>query len=678
MTIGIEGPAPQERGELLFTPTDDLLATTQIEAFRRWWGDRTGDRFADERALWARSVSHPGEFWDAIADFFNLDINDRGVMLGNSEPPRATWLPGAKMSYVHHALRRDIDGPALVGLSQTRERVKLNMLELRDAVARCRVGLRSLGVGVGDRVVGYLPNIPEAVVAFLATASLGAVWACCPPEFGAKAVIDRLAQIEPTVLIAIDGYRYGDKAIHRHEVVSKIREGLPTLRHTVWVNYLDPLRSHDDTDWRDLTGDTADLDIEDVEFDHPLYVLFSSGTTGLPKAIIHGHGGILLEHAKALGLQNDIQSGDRFFWHSTTGWMVWNYAVSALIHGATMVCFDGDPLHSGPETLWRIVADEQVTYFGTSAGQLQASAAADLTPGHSLDLRALRGVGSTGSPLSADCYRWVYRALKPDILLSSVSGGTDICSAFVGGSPLSQVRAGEISARTLGCHCVALDDGGNSVVDEFGELSVLGPMPSMPVGLVGDTDGSKLLETYFSRHPGVWSHGDWVLFHEDGSCIITGRSDATLNRGGVRLGTSDFYSVVDRFPDIEDSLVVHLEDGGTGELVLLLAASEGIDEADVIARVRKTLRDELSPRHVPDRLVRVDHLPRTLTGKRMETPIKRILLGADPDTVVSRESITWPEALDDLSKRFTTIRTAADRASAATQTQIVRTEENRS
>ncbi|MGW8813055.1 acetoacetate--CoA ligase [Gordonia terrae] len=661
-----------ERGELLYTPTADSVAHTMIELFRRWAEERSGCRLEDERALWSWSVSDLGAFWDAVADFFDLDLAGRGVMLERSAPQRVTWLPGAKLSYVHHALRRDFDGPALIGLSQTRDRVELSMPELRQAVSRCRAGLRALGVGSGDRVVGYLPNIPEAVIAFLATASLGAVWACCPPEFGAKAVVDRLAQIEPRLLLTVDGYRYGDKRIDRGEVVAAIRRGLPTLQHTVHIDYLDSDQGEDG--WHDLLDHAPDHDIDLVDFDHPLYVLFSSGTTGLPKAIVHGHGGILLEHAKALGLHNDVRPGDRFFWHSTTGWMVWNYAVSALLHGASMVCFDGHPAFRGPGTLWEIVASERVTYFGTSAGHLETSARAELTPGSDLDLSSLRGVGSTGSPLPAHCFRWVYDAVKPDLVLSSASGGTDICSAFVGGSPLSAVRAGEISSRMLGCNAAALDAGGRSMIDEFGELSILDPMPSMPVGLYGDDDGSRLRETYFHKHAGVWSHGDWALFHLDGSCVISGRSDATLNRGGVRLGTSEFYSVLDRFPDIEDSVVVHLEgDGeqGPGELVLLAAVSADVDETEMSARVRNALRDELSPRHVPDRLVIVGHLPRTLTGKRLEKPIKQILLGAAPESVVSADSITWPESLRELSDqavaRCATTSTITDDLSAASR-----------
>lgn len=636
------------RGELLRAPESIDSSEARIAAFARAAARSSARAFADYRDLWEWSVADLPGFWSSVVDFFALRIEGHRDVLGTTAPPRAQWFPGARLSYPEHALRRDPAGPALIGISQTRDRTELTMAELRDAVARCRTGLIRLGVTRGDRVVGYLPNIPEAVVAFLATASLGAIWATCPPEFGARAVVDRLAQIEPKVLITVDGYRYGDKDVDRRETVAAVRRGLPSVEHTVLVDYLG-LGGVSGLTWEGLLGEPGALTFAQVDFDHPLYVLFSSGTTGLPKAIVHGHGGMLLEHVKALGLHNDVRPGDRFFWHSTTGWMVWNYAVSALLVGATVVCFDGNPSSPTGDGLWRLVADEQVTYFGTSAGHLIASRVGGLTPGTAVDLSALRGLGSTGSPLPAEEFRWVYEAVSQDIHLSSISGGTDICSAFVGGSPLSPVRAGEISAPALGVDVAALDADGRRVTGEFGELSVLAPMPSMPVALWGD-DGTRLLHTYFARHEGVWSHGDWALFHDDLSCVIAGRSDATLNRGGVRLGTADFYPVVDAYPGVEDSVIVHLDGEGTEELVLLVAVHETAPAGDVREGLRATIRRELSPRHVPDRVVVVRQLPRTLTGKRLEKPIKQILLGADPETVVSRDSVVHPEGLDEIRR----------------------------
>jgi len=639
------------RGEVLYEPTPESTAGTQMAEFLSSTGHLN---YLD---LWRWSVDQPDQFWRQLIDWAELEIDDLGDILGDATLPGAEWLPGARLSYPEHALRHESAGPALVGVSQTRPRTQLSMGELRANVARCRQGLRQLGVRRGDRVVAYLPNIPETVVAFLATASLGAVWASCPPEFGAKAVVDRFAQLDPVVLLGIDGYAYGAKTVDRRDVFAAIRKGLPTVRHTVVLDYLGLQVEEGAIAWTDLTASDGPLEFERVPFDHPLYVLFSSGTTGLPKAIVHGHGGILLEHTKALGLHNDVRPGDRFFWQSTTGWMVWNYAVSALLRGATMVCFDGHPAYPGPDALWQLVAEEEITYFGTSAGHLISSAASSL-PSTLVDrMSSLRGIGSTGAPLAADGFRWVNQTFGQSVLLSSVSGGTDICSGFVGGSWLSPVRAGEISAPMLGCDVVSLDPQGRVVFGEFGELSVRRPMPSMPVGLWGDLDGSRLLNTYFSQHLGVWSHGDWVLFHGDLSCVITGRSDATLNRGGVRLGTADFYSVLDTLEGVDDSLVVHLEDHHNGELILLVATSAGARQWSALVRqIRATLRSELSPRHVPDRVIRLNRLPRTLTGKRLEQPVKKILLGADPDSVVSRDSITSPEALDGLRLSVATSR----------------------
>jgi acetoacetyl-CoA synthetase len=643
------------RGRVLWRPPADAAEHTRIGAYLRWLAAERGRRFpeGDYEALWRWSVDDLDGFWRSVWDHFTLASSTPvGPALADPSMPGARWFPGVTLNYATHALRHDTGGPALVGLSQSRPRVELGMAELRDRVARCRAGLARLGVGRGDRVATYLPNIPETVIAFLAAAGLGAVWSSCAPEFGTRSVVDRLRQIEPTVLLAVDGYRYGARTIGRAAEVAAVRAELGSLRATVTVPYLDPgARLDGTTTWDELLDVPAGgaPPAVEVPFDHPLYVLYSSGTTGLPKAIVHGHGGILVEHHKVLALHNDLGPGDRFFWFSTTGWMMWNYLVSGLLVGATPVLFDGDPGHPDLGALWRAAAEEQVTFFGTSAPFLLACRKAGIVPSAEGDLSALRSVGSTGAPLPAEGFEWVYETVASDVLLSSVSGGTDMCTAFVGGCPVVPVRAGEISCRYLGAKVEAFDATGRRVVGEQGELVITAPMPSMPVGFWGDADGSRYRAAYFADHPGVWTHGDWITVYEDGACVITGRSDATLNRGGVRMGTAELYSVVEALPEVADSLVVHLEDpaGGPGRLLLFVAPAPGAEVDDELrGRIAAALRRELSPRHVPDEIHAVPGVPRTLSGKKLEVPVKRILGGADPDTAASRGSLADPDLLD--------------------------------
>jgi acetoacetyl-CoA synthetase len=644
-------PAP----DVLWSPPPDAWETTAIGRFAAQNGRASGDY----GALWRWSVSDLDGFWAAVWDFFGVSAEQPYERIVSSHTmPGARWFEGARLSYAAHALdaERHRDGVAIVAVSQTRDRVELTWDELREHVARARAGLVRLGVGAGDRVAAYLPNIPETVVAFLAAASLGAIFSTCAPEFGVQAVLDRFGQIEPSVLLVVDGYRYGGRDIDRRDEVARIRAGLPSVRTTVVVPYLHdaPATAGSDTiGWSELVADGHDLAFAAVAPDHPLYVLYSSGTTGLPKPIVHGHGGILLEHLKVLGLHADLGAADRFTWFTTTGWMMWNYLVSGLLVGATIVLFDGDPMHPGPDALWRLCADEQITFFGASAPYLMTCRKAGLRPGTEFDLGALRALGSTGAPLPAEGFRWVYDAVSPDgrVLLSSMSGGTDVCSGFVGACPVVPVWAGEISCRYLGAAVEAFDEDGCSVVDQQGELVITAPMPSMPVGFWDDADGARYRDAYFDTYPGVWRHGDWITITERGSCIITGRSDATLNRGGVRLGTSEIYRVVESIDRVGDSLIVHLEDGdgGPGRLVLFVAPGAGgsIDDATTAA-IRAALRGELSPRHVPDEIHAVAAIPTTLSGKKLEVPVKRILNGAEPDRVASRGALRDPTALDEV------------------------------
>jgi acetoacetyl-CoA synthetase len=610
-----------EAGEVLWTPPLD--GTSAIERLMAATGHATYD------SLWRWSTTDLEAFWAAVWEHCDVTASvPYERVLSSRAMPGARWFEGARLSYAEHALRHPGDGPAVIGVSQTRERIELSWDDLREQVARCRAGLQALGVGVGDRVAAYLPNIPESVVAFLATASLGATWTSCAPEFGVRAVVDRLAQVEAKVLLAVDGYRYGSREVDRRADVAAIATALPTVDHVVTVAYLHP---EDGDGWSALLARSGPLAFEQVAADHPLYVLYSSGTTGLPKAIVHGHGGILLEHLKVLTFHADLGPADRFSWFTTTGWMMWNYLVSGLVVGATIVLFDGDPGSPELDVLWQLCEDERLTWFGASAPFLTACARAGLRPGERHDLSVLRAVGSTGAPLPADGFRWVYDAVGTDLLLSSISGGTDVCSAFAGGCPVVPVRAGEISCRYLGAAVDSLD----------GELVVSEPMPSMPVGFWGDADGSRYRAAYYEQHPGVWTHGDWVEITEHGGLIITGRSDATLNRGGVRIGTAEIYRVVEALPGVEDSLVVHLEDGDV--LVLFVVADH-----DPTEEVRAALRSELSPRHAPDEVHLVSAIPTTLSGKKLEVPVKRILSGAAAADVASRDALRVPGALDEI------------------------------
>ncbi|GAB7048327.1 acetoacetate--CoA ligase [Catenuloplanes indicus] len=627
-------------GTPLWSPPDDVRDTSRVGAYLAWLERERGLRFADYRALWEWSVADLPAFWSSIWEHFGVHAYDPPrQVLADPAMPGARWFPGATLNYAEHVLRKGTgEGPVVLARSQTRAPQDLTAEDLKDQVARVRAGLRARGVRRGDRVVAYAPNIPETLVLLLATASLGAIFSSCAPEFGVRSVIDRWRQIAPKLLVAVDGYRYGEKAIDRRAEVAEIRAALPSLTHAVMITYLGDDEG-DAEPWAELAAPTAEpLRFEPVPFDHPLYVLYSSGTTGLPKPIVHGHGGILLEHLKMLALHHDLGPGDRFLWFTTTGWMMWNFLVSGPAVGASIVLFDGNPAHPDLGAMWRLAAETGTTYFGTSAPFLMACRKAGVRPP---ELPGLRGIGSTGAPLPAEGFDWVYDAVGRDVRLDSLSGGTDVCTGFVGGSPLLPVHAGRIACRALGARVEAFDPAGKPVLDQLGELVITAPMPSMPVGFWGDEDGSRYREAYFDVFPGVWRHGDWITIGEDGSCVITGRSDATLNRGGVRLGTAEFYSVVEGLDEVADSLVVHLEE--SDELLLFVVPSAGFD-LDLDA-LRHALRTGLSPRHVPDEIHPVGAVPRTLSGKKLEVPVKRILGGTPAGAAAAKGALANPESL---------------------------------
>jgi acetoacetyl-CoA synthetase len=665
MTVGTEPiePTPSARGEVVWTPSPDSWGRSRMSQFA------TAVGIDDADALLSWSINDLDGFWSAFADWAGIQWHDRpSAALPSAGLPSPEWFPGTTINAAEHLVRprpaasgRPVDpmSAAIIGRSQTRERVEMSWAALGDQVARVRRALVDLGVVRGDRVAAYLPNVPETIVAFLATASLGAVWTSAAPEFGVRAVVDRWSQLDPVVVLAVDGYRYGERALDRRSELTDIIAALPSVRHLVVLPYLDPdvdpasIATAGDVatrSWAALLTTPGHLEFEPVPFDHPLYVLFSSGTTGLPKPIVHGHGGITLEHLKVMALHHDLAAGDRAFWFTTTGWMMWNYLVSALGVGATVVTFDGDPATPDLSVLWRVAADERAGLVGVSAPFVMACRKAGLSPRSIADLSAVRQLGSTGAPLPADGFRWIRDEVGPHVQPCSVSGGTDVCTAFVGSWPSVPVRAGEITGRMLGCDVRAVDaDGRPCPPGVTGELVIGSPLPSMPVGLWGDDSGERFRATYFEAFPGLWHHGDWITFHDDGACEITGRSDATLNRGGVRLGTSDFYRVVESMPEIADSVVVHLEDtdGGPGELLLLVAcASDHVLDDALRSRIVSTLRSELSPRHVPDVIEQVAGIPRTLSGKKLEVPIKRLLQGRAADEVASRGSLANPAAYD--------------------------------
>jgi acetoacetyl-CoA synthetase len=674
---GVADSAPdagRDYGDTLWAPSAQSAAKAEVTRYARWLAGHGGPAIAGTAPgdlvsyhdLWQWSVDAPAEFWTSIWDFFGV-LGSRGhgpVLQG--EMPDTTWFDGSTLNYAQNVLYRASapdHATAVIYRAETGREGRLTYGELRAEVGRVRAGLQALGVGLGDRVAAYLPNSPEALIALLATASLGAIWTACSPDFGAHSVIDRFAQISPKVLLGVDGYAYNGKSFDRRPELAAIAAGLDGLQAVIMVDYLGAAAAMTGLpdgvarlDWS-ILGPAGGPDrpgaepaFTSVPFGHPLLVLYSSGTTGLPKPIMHGHGGVVLEHLKSLAFHQDLTSADTFFWYTTTGWMMWNYLAGGLLAGATVVLYDGSATHPGSDQVWALAAQTGVTYLGVGAPYLLACMKAGLHPGREHDLSAVKGIGSTGSPLPPEGFRWVYEELvtgSPRLILGSYSGGTDVCTGFVGPSPLLPVRAGVISGPCLGAKVEAFDPEGRPVIGEVGELVLTAPMPSMPVGFWGDASGTRYRDSYFAEYPGVWRHGDWIMIRPDGGCVIYGRSDATLNRGGVRMGTSEFYRVVEALPEVADSLVVDTGQlGQDGRLILYLVPAPGhvIDEA-LTARLRSMLRRELSPRHVPDEIHQVPGIPRTLSGKKLEVPVRKILQGTPPAAAADPDALANPEVL---------------------------------
>ncbi|MCB0395261.1 MAG: acetoacetate--CoA ligase [Flavobacteriales bacterium] len=655
---------PMESAPVLWNPSTAWKEQTNMAQYLRWIKDHRKLSFESYEDLRKWSVDHIADFWLSIWEYYDVISHsdyEKVIDVPSGTIMGTRWFTGSTLNYAEHVFRQSNDQhPAIIFKSERHPIQHISWKELESRVAAIAAWLKNKGVSKGDRVVSFLPNTPEALMAFLATNSIGAIWSSCSPDFGTASVVDRFQQIEPKVLFTSDGYSYNGKPFDKTAAAQELVSALPTLEHVVWFPYLNtdaPLPSIPNIVlWNDVVKTASGkLTFTPVSFDHPIWVLYSSGTTGKPKAITHSQGGILLEHLKALGLHQDCKPGDRFFWYSTTGWMMWNYANSALLHGSTVVIYEGAAAWPDIHALWNFAAEAGINHFGGGAAYYIACMKKGVSYAGQNKFPALRSVGSTGSPLPPEAFEWLYDHIKQDMWLISLSGGTDICSGFVGGSPLLPVHKGEIQCRMLGCAVEAFNDDGEAIYDEVGEMVITQPMPSMPVFFWNDEGQEKYRASYFEMYPGIWRHGDWLRITDHGSLIIYGRSDATLNRGGVRIGTSEVYSAVDSIPEVADSLVVCLEkDGGSYYMPLFVVMSSGHPLNDAMKdKINATLKSAYSPRHVPDEIIEVSEIPYTISGKKMEAPVKKILMGMDPKKAVSKDAMRNPAALDVFMKLAT-------------------------
>ncbi len=643
-----------KEGSLLWEPSEVYKEKSKLVDYMKWLKENRNLEFENYESLWSWSVTEIEAFWETLWAYFEIQSSTPYLrVLSDRTMPGAKWFEGARLNYVQQVFRNRIGtDDAIISRSELRPLETVSWKALEDKVVAFAAGLKANGIKSGDRVVAYMPNIPEATIAFLACASIGAVWSSCSPDFGSPTVIARFKQIEPKILIAVDGYRYGGKDFDRVETVREIQKAITSLEKTILLPYLNDSPEIEQLEnavlWEGFVNVHlgATLHFEQVPFDHPLWVLYSSGTTGLPKAIVQGHGGILLEHLKQCGLHMNLQEGDRFFWFTTTGWMMWNIVVGGLLNGSTILLYDGNPGYPNLDTLWKFAEETNMTVFGTSATFILSCMNGKIKPAN-FDLSHLRSIGSTGSPLPPEGFAWVYEHVKNDLWLASVSGGTDICSAFVGGAPILPVRAGEIQCRELGAKVEAFDEEGNTVVDEVGELVLTEPMPSMPIFFWNDTSGERYFSSYFDMYPGVWRHGDWIKVNSSGSCQIYGRSDSTINRGGIRMGTSEIYSAVEGVEGVKDSLVIDLSNEHDSGLLLFIVLEEDTTYNEEIDKsIKERVRVHCSPRHVPDKIMVIKEVPRTLNGKKLEVPIKKILSGIPFEKAVNKGSLSNPDSLD--------------------------------
>lgn len=640
-----------DHADILWNPSNEFVQNSGLKKYERWLEEEFDLRFKNYEEFWRWSNDHFEDFWESLWSYFEvISHSDYEQVVDTQIMPGTKWFTGATLNYAEHIFRmKSEDRPALIFVNEAGDRRAISWKELEAQVTSIQEFLRSKGIQKGDRVAGYLPNTPETIACFLAVNSLGAVWSCCSPDFGINTVIDRFSQIEPKLFFTCDGYQYGGKRINRLEEAKQIADAISSINSVVLIPTLNANATlEDSTLWEEMIATNAtEISFEAVDFNHPIWVLYSSGTTGKPKAITHSHGGVLLEHLKYMHFHNDVKAGEHFFWFTTTGWMMWNFLQASMLAGAVPVLFDGSPGSPDLNALWKLTEELPIHHFGTSAPYLIACMKKELTPGTDFNLSALRSIGSTGAPLPPEAFDWVYDQVKKDVWLCSMSGGTDVCTAFVGGIPDKPVRRGKIQGRALGCDLKSVDEDGNQVVASLGEMVISNPMPSMPIYFWGDENNARYSSSYFEKFPGKWCHGDWIQIEDDGSLQIFGRSDATLNRKGIRIGTAEIYSVLDRIPGVQDSLIVNLEKkDGSDIMPLFVVIDADENKMQLFETIKQHLKEECSPRHVPDVILSVDEIPYTLSGKKMEVPVKKALMGLDVSKHMNRDASRNPKAMD--------------------------------